>query len=227
MRSPAGGIATLATYLKQARAQDPHTVTVESGDMVGASPPESGLLRDKPTLDALNLMGIDVGTLGNHEFDRGVPEMLRQVKGGRPRSIPSITFDPLDFPVVDANVISDTTGKPLLPPYVVKKVGGVKVGFIGATTITTPTIVTTGATDGVHFVDEADAINKYVGVLRAPGRARVRRGRPRGRVAVELPGRHGQRPDQRHRLAPRPRRVGGDLRTQPHRDRHPRRVTRW
>ena len=40
--------------------------------MVGASPPASGLLRDKPTLDALNAMGIDVGTLGNHEFDRGV-----------------------------------------------------------------------------------------------------------------------------------------------------------
>ena len=39
--------------------------------MVGASPPASGLLRDKPTLDALNAMGIDVGTLGNHEFDRG------------------------------------------------------------------------------------------------------------------------------------------------------------
>ncbi len=169
VRSPAGGIATLATYLKRARADDPHTVTVESGDMVGASPPESGLLRDKPTLDALNLMGIDVGTLGNHEFDRGVPEMLRQVNGGRSTVDPSITFDRLDFPVVDANVISDKTGQPLLPPYVVKRIGGVKVGFIGATTITTPTITTTGATDGVHFVDEADAINKYVGVLEHQG----------------------------------------------------------
>ena len=83
VKDAAGGIATLATYLKQARATEPNTVTVEAGDMVGASPPESGLLRDKPTLDALNLMGIDVGTLGNHEFDRGVPEMLRQVNGGQ------------------------------------------------------------------------------------------------------------------------------------------------
>ena len=75
--------------------------------MVGASPPESGLLRDKPTLDALNKMGIDVGTLGNHEFDRGVPEMLRQVNGGQSTVDPSITFNQLNFPVVDANVISD------------------------------------------------------------------------------------------------------------------------
>jgi 5'-nucleotidase len=160
----------LAAYLKQARATDPqNTLTLEAGDMVGASPPESALLRDKPTLDALNLMGFDVGTLGNHEFDRGVAEMLKQVNGGTSTIDPKITFDPLNFPVVDANVISDATNQPLLPPYAVKTIGGVKVGIIGATTITTPTIVTTGATDGVTFVDEATAINKYVAELEGKG----------------------------------------------------------
>ncbi|MBE7162468.1 MAG: alkaline phosphatase family protein, partial [Williamsia herbipolensis] len=169
-KDAAGGIATLATWLNEARAARPkNTVTIEAGDMVGASPPESALLRDKPTLDALNKMGIDVGTLGNHEFDRGVKEMLRQVDGGQSTVDPKITFDKLDYPVVDANVISDKTGKPLLDPYVVKTVGGVKVGFIGATTVTTPSIVTTGGTDGVHFVAEAKAINKYVRVLENKG----------------------------------------------------------
>ena len=163
----AGGIALLAAYLKH--ADTANTVTVEAGDMVGASPPESALLRDKPTLDALNKMGIDVGTLGNHEFDRGVTEMLRQVKGGQSTVDPSITFSGLNFPVVDANVISDATGKPLLQPYTIKSVGGVKVAFIGATTITTPTIVTTGGTTGVHFVDEADAINAQVSTLQHQG----------------------------------------------------------
>jgi 2',3'-cyclic-nucleotide 2'-phosphodiesterase (5'-nucleotidase family)/predicted AlkP superfamily phosphohydrolase/phosphomutase len=169
VKDSAGGIATLATYLKQARRTEKNTVTIEAGDMVGASPPESGLLRDQPTLDALNKMGIDVGTLGNHEFDRGVTEMLRQVNGGQSTVDPSITFAGANYPVVDANVISDKTGAPLLPPYVVKKVGGVKVGFIGATTITTPSIVTTGGTTGVHFVDEATAINKYVTSLQKKG----------------------------------------------------------
>ncbi len=169
VRDAAGGIATLATYLNRARASEPNTVTVEAGDMVGASPPESALLRDKPTLDALNLMGIDVGTLGNHEFDRGVHEMLKQVRGGTSTIDPKITFSGLNYPVVDANVISDRTGEPLLSPYVVKRVGGVRVAFIGATTITTPSIVTTGATAGVHFVDEATAINKYVTQLQGQG----------------------------------------------------------
>ena len=170
VRDQAGSLATLTTYLKRARATDPHdTVTVEAGDMVGASPPASALLRDKPTLDALNAMGIDVGTLGNHEFDRGVQEMLRQVFGGQSTVDPSITFNRLNFPVVSANVISDKTGKPLLPPYTIKVVGGVPVAFIGATTVTTPTIVTTGGTTGVHFIDEATAINDQVAQLQRRG----------------------------------------------------------
>jgi 2',3'-cyclic-nucleotide 2'-phosphodiesterase (5'-nucleotidase family)/predicted AlkP superfamily phosphohydrolase/phosphomutase len=168
VKDVAGGIATLSTYLKKAARQD-DTVTVEAGDMVGASPPASALLRDKPTLDALNEMDIDVGTLGNHEFDRGVTEMLRQVNGGTSTVDPSIRFSGLNFPVVDANVISDSTGKPLLPPYAIEKVGGVRVAFIGATTITTPTIVTTGGTTGVHFTDEATAINGVVKQLQDEG----------------------------------------------------------
>ncbi|GAA5190203.1 hypothetical protein GCM10023322_44820 [Rugosimonospora acidiphila] len=166
----AGGLGTLATYLKKAKAADPaDTVTVEAGDMVGASPPASGLLRDKPTLDALNAMGIDVGIPGNHEFDRGVAEMLRQINGGQSTVTPNIGFNKLNFPVVDANVISDATGKPLLNPYTIKKVGGVPVAFIGATTITTPSIVTTGGTTGVHFIDEATAINGVVRQLEHAG----------------------------------------------------------
>jgi 2',3'-cyclic-nucleotide 2'-phosphodiesterase (5'-nucleotidase family) len=166
----AGGLATLTTDLKRAKATDPRdTVTIEAGDLVGASPPASGLLRDKPTLDAANAMGIDVGTLGNHEFDQGVTEMLRQVDGGKSTVDPSITFNKLDFPIADANVISDATGRPLLRPYVIKQVGGVPVAFIGATTITTPTIVTTGGTTGVHFTDEATAINGVVANLQRSG----------------------------------------------------------
>lgn len=167
VKDTAGGVATLATYLK--KADTANTVTIDAGDMVGASPPASALLRDKPTLDALNQLGIDVGTLGNHEFDRGVPELLKQINGGRSTVDPAITFDKLDFPVVDANVISDATGKPLLRPYTIKRVAGVPVAFIGATTITTPTIVTTGGTAGVHFTDEATAINGQVKALQKLG----------------------------------------------------------
>jgi 2',3'-cyclic-nucleotide 2'-phosphodiesterase (5'-nucleotidase family)/predicted AlkP superfamily phosphohydrolase/phosphomutase len=166
----AGGIGVLAGYLDRARAgQWSHTLTLEAGDMVGASPPESGLLYDKPTLDALNKMHVTAGTLGNHEFDHGVTNMLHQVFGGPSTVHPRTRYSGLDFPVVDANVISNRTGRPLLRPYVIKRIGGVRVGIIGATTITTPGIVTTGGTDGVHFVDEAAAVNKYAHRLQRRG----------------------------------------------------------
>ena len=127
----------------------------------------------------------------------------------------------LNFPVVDANVISDATGQPLLPPYVVKRIGGVRVGFIGATTITTPTIVTTGGTDGVHFVDEADAINKYVGVLEHQGvHAFVAVVHEGGRQSNFPVGTVNDRiNDIASRLDPAVSVRG--LRTQPHRGRHP------
>lgn len=160
--APAGGIARLASQLDKARAADPAgTALLEAGDAVGASPPESALLRDKPALDALNAMGVDVGTLGNHEFDHGVTEMLRQVNGGRSTVDPTITFDKLKFPMVSANVVDSTTGKPVLKPYTIIHLHGVPVAVIGADTITTPSITTTGATDGVTFLDEATAINTY------------------------------------------------------------------
>ncbi|SOD75001.1 2',3'-cyclic-nucleotide 2'-phosphodiesterase (5'-nucleotidase family) [Jatrophihabitans sp. GAS493] len=169
VKDAAGGIAALAGDLERARSENPNTVTVEAGDMVGGSPPETALLRDKPTLDAMNLMGFDIGTLGNHEFDRGVKELQLQINGGTSTVDPSIDFNKLDYPVVDANVISDATGQPLLPPYLVKRVAGVPIGFIGATTIFTPTVTTTDATAGVHFTDEVTAINGSVAALEKQG----------------------------------------------------------
>ena len=99
-----GGAAWLGAWLNRAATSHPErTIRVHAGDMVGASPLISSHWHDVPTIEATNLMRFDVGTLGNHEFDRGVTEMLRQVSGGRSTVDPSITFDRLDFPMVDAN----------------------------------------------------------------------------------------------------------------------------
>ena len=82
-RGAAGGAAVLARYLLERRRANPDaTVLVHSGDMIGASPPESGLLQDEPTIRVLNQIGFDVGTPGNHEFDEGLEELLRLVNGG-------------------------------------------------------------------------------------------------------------------------------------------------
>jgi hypothetical protein len=77
----------LARYLLERKRANPDTtVLVHSGDMIGASPPESGLLQDEPTIRVLNQIGFDVGTPGNHEFDEGLEELLACSTAARPSS---------------------------------------------------------------------------------------------------------------------------------------------
>ncbi len=68
----AGGAAVLSAYFKQDRAANPNTLTVTAGDAYGASPPLASFFGEQPAVDAMNLMGFDADTFGNHNFDRGV-----------------------------------------------------------------------------------------------------------------------------------------------------------
>lgn len=67
---------------------------------------------------------------------------------------------------VSANVVDTNTGKPILPPFVIKQVKGIRMAFIGAVLKETPTIVTPSGVAGLKFLDEADSINRYVRRLR-------------------------------------------------------------
>lgn len=157
----------LAAYLKQREAQNPHTLLVQAGDMVGASAPSSALLQDEPTIDILNQLGFDVGTVGNHEFDEGVNEMKRLIDGGtHPKTG---YFEGANFPYIAANVLDKNTNKPILPPSVIKNIQGVKIGFIGVVTKSTPSIVTPSGVAGVVFTDEAEAVNREVKKLKKRG----------------------------------------------------------
>ncbi|WMT18381.1 bifunctional metallophosphatase/5'-nucleotidase [Parageobacillus toebii] len=163
----AGRADYLAAYLKQRERENKNTLLVHAGDAVGASSPVSALLQDEPTIEFLNKLGFDVGTLGNHEFDEGVDEMLRLINGGtHPKTG---YFRGADFPYVSANVIDKKTGKPILPPYVIKKVKGIPIGFIGVTLSDTPSIVIPSGVAGVAFTDEAEAINEAVKQLKRRG----------------------------------------------------------
>jgi 2',3'-cyclic-nucleotide 2'-phosphodiesterase (5'-nucleotidase family)/predicted AlkP superfamily phosphohydrolase/phosphomutase len=169
-RGAAGGAAVLARYLLERKRANPDTtVLVHSGDMIGASPPESGLLQDEPTIRVLNEIGFDVGAPGNHEFDEGLEELLRLLDGGPSQFPPGSTFEGQDFPLVSANIVDADTREPIFDPYLIKRIKGVPVAFIGATTVTTPTVVEQGAVDGLEFLDEAEAVNSYVPELKAKG----------------------------------------------------------
>ncbi|WHY91252.1 bifunctional 2',3'-cyclic-nucleotide 2'-phosphodiesterase/3'-nucleotidase [Neobacillus cucumis] len=170
-----GGIEYLAAYLKQREATNPaNTLMLQAGDLVGASPPVSALLQDESTIRFMNELGFDVGTIGNHEFDEGVAEMKRLIYGGsNPKTdkyvekYGAFTGSTMDYVV--ANVVDEKTNEPILPPYTVKEVDGVKIGFIGVVTTETPNIVTPKGVEGVKFTDEVEAVNKYAQVLTDKG----------------------------------------------------------
>src|SRR5579883_3349042 len=148
---PLGGAAVMAAYLDareaEATAAGATSLRVGAGDLIGASPLVSGLLRDEPTIVALSQMRLRYSSVGNHEFDKGVAELRRLQDGGcaPPKSggffqssIDPAALDPrtgcfrgASFEYLAANVIDDATGETLFPPYAVERVAGVPVGFIG------------------------------------------------------------------------------------------------
>ncbi|WP_286133981.1 bifunctional metallophosphatase/5'-nucleotidase [Bacillus sp. AFS053548] len=162
-----GRVEYLSAYLNQKKKENKNTILVHAGDMVGGSPPISSFLQDEPTIEVLNKMGFDYGTLGNHEFDRGVNEMLRLIRGGNNQK--TGYFTGANFPYICANVIDNHTGKTILPPYSIKNINGVPIGFIGVVIKDTPKIAPPNKTDGVKFIDEVKAINNSVKTLKKQG----------------------------------------------------------
>jgi 5'-nucleotidase len=168
----AGGGQYLAAKLNQLRAGKTNTLTVAAGDLVGGSPFFSGLFHDEPSVESLNAMNLDVSSVGNHEFDEGVTELLRKQHGGcHPVDgcyFPDQPFAGADFQWLAANVV-DEAGQTPLPPYWITQYGGVKVAFIGMTLEATDTLVSASGIQGYDFLDEADTANALVPLLRADG----------------------------------------------------------
>ncbi len=129
-----------------------------AGDNVGASPANSSLLQDIPAIDAENAWGMDATSLGNHEFDYGVPRLLMHINRA-------------NFPFLATNVVETATGQ--LPSWlkgsVVFTLNGVQVGVIGAELQSTPELVSAGATAGLTFLAEAPRIRAESERLKALG----------------------------------------------------------
>lgn len=192
----AGGAAVLASWLRAARADCPAaTLLVSAGDLVGHSPPLSSALQDEPTIAVMNALAgaacqalaperaLDlvavagdprcdvVAAVGNHELDEGAAELLRLTRGGSPEG--SLSFESpwrgARFPFVAANVIDRRSGKPVFPPAVVREVGGVRVGVVGAVFRDVAEVVDPGRVDDLVFLDVAPAVNDAVRGLVAQG----------------------------------------------------------
>jgi 5'-nucleotidase len=170
---PAGGSEYLSAKLNELRAGNKYSLTVAAGDLIGGSPAFSGLFHDEPSVESLNAMHLDVSSVGNHEFDEGVTELLRMQYGGcHPVDgcyFPDEPYSGANFPWLAANVVNEVTGETPLPPYWVKKIESVKVGFIGMTLEATDTLVAAAGIQGWDFLDEAETANALVPILEAQG----------------------------------------------------------
>ena len=113
-----GGVVRRATFVDQMRKNKPNTLLVDCGDFSQGSL-YYNLFKGETEVMMMNAMGYDVATIGNHEFDFGLDNMMR-------------IFAMAEFPIVSTNY--DFTGTPVeafVRPYHIMKVDGVRVGFVG------------------------------------------------------------------------------------------------
>lgn len=174
--NPAGGVEYLTTWVKRLRAQDEAdgstVLTVAAGDNIGASPFVSAAFHDEPAIEALNLLGVDISSVGNHEFDEGTTELRRMQFGGcHPTDgcQDGDGFAGARFPYLAANVVNKTDGQPILAPVDIRMVNGVPVGFVGMTLKGTPSIVNPAGITTVDFTDEVETANKWARMLKDVG----------------------------------------------------------
>ena len=138
-----------AGTVEQIRSANPEgTAFVSAGDNVGASLFASALQQDQPTIDVLNVLDLATSAVGNHELDQGFADLTDRIEPAA------------DWTYTAANVFDAETGEPALPGYDVVTIDGVDVGFVGAVTEETPTLVSPAGIEGLEFTDPVEAINR-------------------------------------------------------------------
>ena len=151
--APSGGIAALSTAVKQIRGGNPNTIFAAAGDMIGASTFTSFIQQDVPTIEALNAAGLDVSSVGNHEFDQGFDDLTDRV-------MPLALWEYLG-----ANVYEKGTTEPALPEYWNQEFEGVTIGFVGAVTDELPSLVSPDGIADITVGDPTEAANRVADQL--------------------------------------------------------------
>lgn len=166
------GLVRTATLIQQARGEVANSVLVDNGDIIQGSPlgdymAAKGLQPGEihPVYKALNTLDYAVGNLGNHEFNYGLPYLQQAIAGAR-------------FPYINANVIDETSGKPLFTPYLIKETAvkdrdgkphTLKIGYIG---FVPPQIMVWDRNNlqgKVRVDDITETAKRYVPEMRAKG----------------------------------------------------------
>ncbi|MGH9903167.1 MAG: bifunctional metallophosphatase/5'-nucleotidase, partial [Pyrinomonadaceae bacterium] len=154
-RGAAGGLARVSTLRRQVAEQSPHTLFLMAGDTISPSV-ESITYKGQQMIDAWNAAGLDYAVFGNHEFDFGPDVLLRRVAESK-------------FKWLGANVIDRKSGKLFgdTPPFVVREMGGVRVGLFGIVLPETKTTSSPGP--DVEFRDACETAKQIIPQIRTAG----------------------------------------------------------
>ncbi len=139
-----GGLARVSTLVKQIRGETPNTILMNIGDTFHGGV-EAMYTVGNAIVGPINALGIDVGVPGNWDYAYGPYVFLSRFTGHAPDSgfaaatAPAVaTIERPNYPNLAANLMDRETGELVLPPTLIKTIGGVKVGFIGVTSDIVP-----------------------------------------------------------------------------------------
>lgn len=146
------GFAKIASLVKQAKAENPNTLVLDAGDAFQGMP-IINISKGEGLIPILEAVGYDAMTMGNHEFDFGFS------------ALQSLEAKMTKIPMVSANIYKESGGR-VFKPYVIKEVGGVKVGIFGLTTPETTYKSHPDNTKGLTFMDPVKSAKGVVAELK-------------------------------------------------------------
>jgi 5'-nucleotidase len=145
------GFAKIATLIKEAKAANPNTLVLDAGDTLHGMPIVN-ISKGENAIKVLETAGYNYMTLGNHDFNYG-KERLLELK------------DMTSIGMLSANILNEK-GEYVFTPYVIKEVGGVKVGIFGLTTPETAYKTSPTNVEGLTFADSIEVSKKMVEELK-------------------------------------------------------------
>jgi len=160
------GAARLVTALQADRRAIQPTFTVSAGDNIGGSPMISAAFEDLPAILALNRMGVDVTTLGNHEHDKPLRDLRRLIDASA-----------FDWTVANYSTLAPLRGAQRgVSRFVLRERDGITVGFVGMNTEDAPLLVARGnfsygkdMAKRIEVAATATTVNRQVRAARAAG----------------------------------------------------------
>lgn len=162
-----GGLPWVSAALTTLRAEHPDLILLDAGDSFQGSWPVNNT-QGMGAVEAFNLLGVDVTTVGNHDFDYGgVPE-IHPTRGALFRAVSAAKY-----PYVNANISMAATGERWaeggIRPWTMVERDGVKLAVIGVITQDTPQTTHSANVADLRFDDPAQAVARLIPEIQAAG----------------------------------------------------------